>query len=65
MVEEDEKDFKISNICEINIGAVKVIDHCHWTGNYRGPAHNTCNTNVEQKHSNFIPFIFHNFSNYD
>ena len=41
------------------------LDHCHSTGNYRGPAHNTCNINVKQKDSNFIPFAFHNFSNYD
>ena len=43
----------------------KVRDHCHLTGYYRGAAHNTCNINVTQKQSNFIPFIFHNFSNYD
>ena len=35
------------------------------TGKYKGPAHNTCNINVKQKDSNFIPFAFHNFSNYD
>ena len=35
------------------------------TGKYRGPAHNSCNINVKQKDSNFIPFVFHNFSNYD
>ena len=43
----------------------KVRDHCHLTGNYRGPAHNVCNINVKQKDSNFIPFAFHNFSKYD
>ena len=35
------------------------------TGNYRGPAHSKCNINVSQKQSNFLPFIFHIFSNYD
>ena len=35
------------------------------TGNYRGPAHSKYNNNVTQDQSNFIPFIFHNFSNYD
>ena len=35
------------------------------TEKYRGPAHSKCNVNVTQKQSNFIPFIFHNFSNYD
>ena len=43
----------------------KVGDHCHLTGKYRGPAHNTCNKNVKQIDSNFIPFAFHNFSIYD
>ena len=43
----------------------KVRDHCHLTGKYRGPAHNVSNINVKQKDSNFIPFAFHNFSNYD
>ena len=43
----------------------KVRDHCHLTGKYRGPAHSNCNINVTQKQSNFKPFIFHNFSNYD
>ena len=40
-------------------------DHCHLTGKYRGPAHNTCNINVTQKQSKFIKFISHNFSNFD
>ena len=39
----------------------KVREHCHLTGKYRRPAHNTC----KQEDSNFIPFTFHNFSNYD
>ena len=43
----------------------KVRDQCHLTGIYRGPAHNNCNNNVTQKQSEFIPFIFHNFSKYD
>ena len=31
----------------------------------RGPAHSNCNSNVTQDKSNFILFMFHNFSNYD
>ena len=68
MEQEDEEDFKNNNICrfcEKEILSDKVRDHCHLTGKYRGPAHNTCNINVTQKQSNFIPFVFHNFSNYD
>ena len=48
-----------------NIDCDKVRDHCRLTGRYRGLAHNNCNINVTQDQSNFIPFIFHNFSNYD
>ena len=35
------------------------------TGKYRGPAHSKCIINVTQEQSNFIPFIFHNFSDFD
>ena len=48
-----------------NIESDKVRDHCHSTGKYRGPAHSIFNINVKQKDSNFIPFLFHSFSNYD
>ena len=68
MTQENEEDFRNINICrfcEKIIESDKVRDHCHLTGKYRGPSHNVCNTNVTQKQSNFIPFIFHNFSNYD
>ena len=68
MKEEDEEGFKNNNICrfcEKEILSDKVRDHCHLTGKYRGPAHKTCNINVKQKDSNFVPFIFHNFNNYD
>ena len=33
------------------------------TGKYRGQAHKVCNINNKQDQSNFIPSIFHNFSN--
>ena len=68
MTEEDEEDFDNNNICrfcEKEILSDKLRDHCHLTGKYRGPGHNTCNINVKQKNSNFIPFAFHNFSKYD
>ena len=68
MKEEDEEDYRNNDICrfcEKNIDCDKVRDHCHLTRFYRGVAHSKCNVNVTQKQSNFIPFIFHNFSNYD
>ena len=68
MTEEDEEDYRINNICRFGekfIESDKVRDHCHLTGKYRGPAHSKCNINVTQRQSNFIPFIFHNFSKID
>ena len=68
LTEEDEKDYRINIICrfcEKNIESDKVRDHCLLTGKYRGPAHSICKIIVTQKQSNFIPLIFHNFSNYD
>ena len=68
MTEEDDEDYRINKMCrfcEKNNESDKVKDHCHLTGKYRGPAHNICNNNVTQEQSNFIPFLFHNFSNYD
>ena len=68
MTPADEENYQNNNICrfcEKFIEYDKVRDHCHLTGKYRGPAHSKCNIIVTQKQSNFIPFIFHNFSNYD
>ena len=42
---------------------VKVRDHCHITGKYRGSSHRTCNINVKVNHK--IPVVFINPKNYD
>ena len=41
----------------------KVRDHCHYTGKYRGAAHNICN--LRYKVPKEIPIVFHNVSIYD
>ena len=41
----------------------KVRDHCHYTGKYRGVAHNICN--LRYKVPKEIPVVFHNGSTYD
>ena len=38
-------------------------DHCHYTGKYRGAAHNNCNLNY--KESKEFPVVFYNGSTYD
>ena len=53
------------NFGKKNIESVKVGGHCQLTGKNRRSAHSTCNINRTQKRSNFIPFTFHNFSDYD
>ena len=63
--EEDYRNGKNCRFCEKEILSDKVRDHCHLTGKYRGLAHSKCNINVTQNESNFIPFVFQNFSNYD
>ena len=41
----------------------KVRDQCHYTGQYRGPAHRNCN--LRYKIPSYIPIVFHNLSGYD
>ena len=41
----------------------KVRDHCHYTGKYRGAAHNSCN--IQFRRPKFTPVIFHNLAGYD
>ena len=65
LTEEDEEDYRTNKFYrfrEKNVESDKIRDHCQLSGNYRGPAHSICNIKVTQKQSNFIPFIFHNFS---
>ena len=70
---EDQKDFKSATLCHIcekklfrdnkTKKILKVRDHCHFTGEYRGAAHNECNLNC--KKPLILPVIFHNLQGYD
>ena len=66
LTKEEEDDHNKENICYIckkELDNDKVRDHCHFTGKYRGAAHNTCN--LRYKISKNISVIFHNGSTYD
>ena len=51
------------NIDDSNRKYHKVKDHCHYTGKYRGGAHDICN--FRYKTPKEMPIVFHNGSTYD
>ena len=64
--EEDRKQFNKASdcwICGEYLGNDRVRDHCHFTGRYRGPAHNSCNLKYRKPKN--ISVFFHNLSGYD
>ena len=66
LAKEEEDNYNKENtcyICKKDFNNDKVRDHCHFTGKYRGAAHNTCN--LRYKVPKNIPVIFHNGSTYD
>ena len=71
MTKEDEEEFQKANECHIcNIKytneEIKVRDHCHITGKYRGSAHQECNLKLRVNPEEIkIPVIFHNLRGYD
>ena len=46
-----------------NTDFIKVRDHCHFTGRYRGPAHQKCNLRLRRQR--LVPVLFHNLRGYD
>ena len=54
---------KTCHICNCELKKDKVRDHCHFTGQYRGAAHNKCN--LMCKKPKVLPVIFHNLQGYD
>ena len=66
LTEEEQKSFKEARICHICLGNLdgdRVRDHCHFTGQYRGASHNSCN--LQCKKPLILPVIFHNLQGYD
>ncbi|XP_072023065.1 uncharacterized protein [Amphiura filiformis] len=68
---QDRKVFEESTHCHICKALLtpndeenyNVRDHCHFTGKFRGAAHNNCNLNYRTP--KFFPVIFHNLAGYD
>ena len=51
---------------EITKNNPKVRDHCHFTGEYRGATHKSCNLKLKIKPGKTkIPVVFHNLKGYD
>ena len=73
LTKEEKEDYNNQKVCYIckkefitsdnNNKHYKVRAHCHYTGKYRGAAHNICN--LRYKIPKDIPIIFHNGSTYD
>lgn len=53
----------LCHICNMKMGADRVIVHDHLTGNYRGSAKSNCNFNYNN--SSFIPVFIHTLAGYD
>ena len=67
-VEENYNNQKVCYICKKEFDKSdkkhrKVRDHCHYSGKYRGAAHNICN--LRYKIPKETPIVFHNGSTYD
>ena len=66
MTEDDEQCFRTMDECHIcgekyTDKDVRVRDHCHITGKFRGSAHQECNLKLRIKPEDIkIPVIFHN-----
>ena len=68
MTKEDEESFQRAEKCHICkkpyiTTDIRVRDHCHVTGKYRGSAHQDCNLNFSLTQK--IPVVFHNLKGYD
>ena len=71
MTEENEQEFKKATTCHIcdkkfTEKDIRVRDHCHITGEFRGSAHQECNLKLRINPKEIkIPVIFHNLRGCD
>ncbi|KAL9954736.1 hypothetical protein ACROYT_G042310 [Oculina patagonica] len=71
MTQDDEDAFQKAEVCHIcdkeyTEKDIRVRDHCHITGKYRGSAHQECNLKLRIEPDKIkIPVIFHNLRGYD
>ena len=71
MTKDDEDKFKKAKGCHIcdkeyTEKDIRVRDHCHITGQYRGSAHQECNLKLRVCPEEIkIPVVFHNLRGYD
>ena len=66
MTADDRRWFNAATVCHIchrPLGEDKVRDHDHYSGKFRGAAHNRCNLQLRKTYK--IPVFFHNFRGYD
>ena len=67
ITKKEEEEFKQASDCwickkKLNLED-RVRDHCHFTGRFRGAAHNRCN--LKYSKPNNISVFFHNLTGYD
>ena len=71
MTKDNEEQFKKADQCHIcnkkyKADDIRVRDHCHITGKFRGSAHQDCNLQLRLNSDKIkIPVIFHNLRGYD
>ena len=63
--EEESQKYNTSKICDICEKDLlkKVRDHCHFTGKFRGAAHNSCS--LQCRKPMILPVIFHSIQGYN
>ena len=71
MSPDEEQMFKAAEVCHIcktqyQGNDIRVRDHCHITGKYRGSAHQDCSLKLRVDFKTYkLPVIFHNLRGYD